>query len=546
MKKIITLVTCISLALLNYGQLANSSFEIWESPLLTNSYNVTGSIAGFTFYVCAPNFSYNELENWSSTNQLTNTPAFGSVELVSESSIAYSGTKSVQITSKSLTITAYLAPGCVGFSQSIDNVVPGLVANGSFNLDPQNLIDDILSGTGLNALNPFTYPGVGEAIDFIPKSISGYYNYTGAVDATTGQIDSFVVVSGLKKNGVVIGYCTERFGNTSSFTPFSVEYTHLNCEIPDTIVTVISASSLAFEIIDGEFILNDDNTGIDGSVLFIDALHLDTILPSEFPPILLSESVVLVENTSASVNILANDTFCDGNILTPILNYSGTEGVASINTSNELEFVPTTGFLGTVTIPYYSCNTVPLCDTAYLTITYEPLAICHANEDNYSLVQNQVSTKDPRLNDIDCGTSITIVAIPLSGVADLNFNGTINYSPNNDFVGTDSLTYSICNNLVTTQCDTASVYYSIVSGINEIGKDLIKFYPNPAKNSLNILVDVKNLIQVEIINTLGEKVLSSTFNYSKTIDLSSLNNGVYFVEIKTEGKKSVRKLQVIK
>lgn len=546
MKKIITLFTFISLTLLNYAQLNNADFETWENPLLTNSFNVTGNVAGLTVYVCASTFSYNELENWSSTNQLTNTPAFGSEELVTESSIAYSGTKSVRITSKDLSITGYLAPGCVALPQTIDNVAPGLIVNGSFKLDPQVLVDELLGGAGLNALNPFTYTGVGEAIDFIPKSISGYYNYTGAVDAGTGQIDSFIVVSGLKKNGEIIGYCSERFASTTSFTQFSIDYTHLNCETPDTIVTVISASSLDFEIVDGEFVMNTSFTGVDGSILFIDDLHIDTILPSEFPPLLLNEDTVILVNTTATISVLSNDTYCDGIIIAPTHFYTGMNGVATVTAGNELEFVPNTDFLGTVTIPYYACNSVPLCDTAYLTITYEPLDICYANNDNYSLVQGQVSTNDPNLNDVDCGTFVTIITNTVNGVADLNFNGTINYSPDNGFVGTDSLTYSICNDLVTTQCDTASIYYSIVSGINEIGENLIQFYPNPAKNTLNILVDVNKLIHVNIINTLGERVLSSTFNNSTIVDLSSLNNGIYFVEIETDGKKSIRKLQVIK
>lgn len=548
MKKIITLISFISITILNFGQLGNPSFENWESPLLTNSFTAAVPFQGTDYYICSNstggNFSYNELQDWSSTNQLTKSADIGNVELVSLSTTAVDGNYSIKIESKSLAITPHFL-NCGGFVPlTLDNVAPGLIVNGSFKLNPSDLANEIITGGGLNSLNPFTYPGVGEPIDFIPKTISGQYNYSGATNG--GTIDSFIVVSGLKKNGEIIGYCTERYASTSSFTPFSIEYTHLSCEIPDTIVTVISSSSLDFEIVDGEFIMNTSYTGVDGSVLYVDDIHLDTILPAEFPPILLNEDTAVLVDTDVTINILANDTFCDGNILAPILNYSGTEGTATINIDNDLEFEPNTGFEGTVSIPYYTCNIVPLCDTAILTITYEPLAICYTYNDNYSLVQNQTSTTDPKLNDDDCGSEITIIEGPVNGVLDFNFNGTINYAPNTDFVGVDSFTYSNCNDLVLDQCDTSTVYYSIVSGINEIGENLIKFYPNPAKNTLNILVDVYSDIEVNIFNTLGEKMTTETFNHSTIIDLSVFNNGIYFVEIETDGKKSVRKLQVIK
>lgn len=548
MKKIITLLSFISISFLNYGQINNASFETWESPLLTKTILDTASVVVFgipvTVYIC-DNFSYNELTNWSSTNQLTKGSNLGSIELVSESNASVDGLKSVMIESKEISLTGYTGAGCTGTPISRENVAPGLIVSGSFVLNTEDLIEDLLGQQDLESLNPFSYPGAGEALDFIPRTISGQYEYTGGTNGS--EVDSFIVISGLKKNGEIIGYASGRFGNAASFTPFSLNYTHLNCLTPDTIVTVISSSNLDFKIVDGVFTLNSTHTGIDGSTLLLDALHLDTISPSEFPPILLNDETTLLVDNTATVNVLANDDFCGAPPITPIEDYTGTDGSATVNAANEMEFIPNTGFIGSVIIPYYACNSIPLCDTAFLTITYEPLPVCFARNDNYSLNVNQTITRDPRLNDTACGTTITIVDLPVNGVADLSFNGEINYSPNTDFIGSDSLTYSICSDLDTTQCNTASVYYSIViSGINEIGENLIKFYPNPAKNNLNITVDVNSVIKVNVFNTLGERVIFTSFENTKTIDLTNLNNGIYFVEIETEGKKSVRKLQVIK
>lgn len=551
MKKIFTFLGLLGFALSTQAQLNNPDFENWESPQLTNSFNVTGNFAGITFYVCAPNFSYNELENWSSTNQLTNTPAFGSVEMVTESSTAFSGTKSVQITSQDLTITAYLAPGCSALPQSIDNVAPGLIVNGSFNLDPQNLIDEIVGGTGLNALNPFTYPGVGEAIDFIPRSISGYYQYTGATDATTGAQDSCIIVSGLKKDGELIGHVVTRLGNASSWTAFTVDYTHLTCEIPDTIVTVISSSSIDLEIVNNEFVINSDFTGVNGSVMLVDDMHLDTITLAEFPPLLAADEDDIFIAQVATVDVLANDEFCDMGTYAPVVIPSTvSNGSASVNASNQVEYTPPVSYTGTETFMYYICNAAMVCDTTTVTITVNPVPICYANDDTRTLNLGSSATDyfDPRVNDVDCGSTITIVvgSEPSLGTAVVESNNFITYSPNNTDGGSDMFKYYTCSPDNPNQCDTATVNISIISGINDLPENTISFYPNPASTSLNIGVDLPGEISINIFNTMGSKMISDVFYNSKEIDLTSLNNGLYFAEISVDGKKSIRKFQVIK
>ena len=58
-------------------------------------------------------------------------------------------------------------------------------------------------------------------------------------------------------------------------------------------------------------------------------------------------------------------------------------------------------------------------------------------------------------------------------------------------------------------------------------------YPNPAHNELNISLD--NVSRVEICDLLGRRILSETYPDSK-INVSSLQQGVYFVKIFTDDK----------
>ncbi len=63
-------------------------------------------------------------------------------------------------------------------------------------------------------------------------------------------------------------------------------------------------------------------------------------------------------------------------------------------------------------------------------------------------------------------------------------------------------------------------------------------YPNPAKNMLH--VEGVGLTQVEVFNIMGQSVMNINENF-ETIDIGHLQNGIYFIRIKTtEGEKTVK------
>jgi len=65
------------------------------------------------------------------------------------------------------------------------------------------------------------------------------------------------------------------------------------------------------------------------------------------------------------------------------------------------------------------------------------------------------------------------------------------------------------------------------------------FYPNPAKNYITIKLNC----DLDIIDIIGRVVLSKTGTYSnQLIDISKLNNGLYFVKIKHNGEEKIEKL----
>ncbi len=89
-------------------------------------------------------------------------------------------------------------------------------------------------------------------------------------------------------------------------------------------------------------------------------------------------------------------------------------------------------------------------------------------------------------------------------------------------------------------CESACAPLSIEvipDAVPEYSKEA-KVYPNPAKNILH--VEGVGLSQVEVFNIMGQSVMNINENF-ETIGISHLQNGIYFIRIKTtEGEKTVK------
>ena len=88
------------------------------------------------------------------------------------------------------------------------------------------------------------------------------------------------------------------------------------------------------------------------------------------------------------------------------------------------------------------------------------------------------------------------------------------------------------------------VYFGVYTNTNNFEKLAVKAFPNPVNNILQI--DVEDAIkEINIFNTLGQLVQTEQVNNNKnTFDVSTLINGIYFVEVKTE--TAVGSLKIVK
>lgn len=85
--------------------------------------------------------------------------------------------------------------------------------------------------------------------------------------------------------------------------------------------------------------------------------------------------------------------------------------------------------------------------------------------------------------------------------------------------------------------------------VNTFTENNISIYPNPAKNQVTISLDNTNEIiaNVNVIDLLGKQVIriNKVNEITKSIDLTTLNTGIYFIEIETQSKLVVKRKLII-
>ena len=86
--------------------------------------------------------------------------------------------------------------------------------------------------------------------------------------------------------------------------------------------------------------------------------------------------------------------------------------------------------------------------------------------------------------------------------------------------------------------DAVGVIHDIAhNDVPENAEEAIAVYPNPLRDRL--MVKAEDLQSVEIYNLVGQKVMVSTFDI---VDMSDLNQGIYFVRINADGKTVTKRV----
>jgi gliding motility-associated-like protein len=205
----------------------------------------------------------------------------------------------------------------------------------------------------------------------------------------------------------------------------------------------------------------------------------------------------------ASGTVASNDSDPDGDNLTftPITTLT-TEGVLVLNPNGTYTFTPSQGFSGAVNIDYVVCDsgTPQLCDTGRLAITVTAIASNRApialNDFNNTIknipVNGSVSQNDSDPDGDAINVDTTPVEAPKNGNITLEANGNYTYTPNNEFVGADTILYKICDNKTPALCDTATLIIEVRPS-NGNGSN-----QKPVANDDNTATPINTLITINV------------------------------------------------
>ncbi|MCB4797974.1 Ig-like domain-containing protein [Neotamlana laminarinivorans] len=212
-----------------------------------------------------------------------------------------------------------------------------------------------------------------------------------------------------------------------------------------------------------------------------DTASVSITVTDEGDAIAVDDAFEVLENASITFNVLSNDTLLDGAELTSV-DASSTNGEVVLNNDYTISYTSNNGFSGEDTFTYTLCDNdeTPTCVTATVTITvidegnpeaFDDIVNISENSSNItiSVLENDTVIDDAVVSSIDNALSV--------GAVVLNTDGTVSYTPPADFTGTDSFTYTICDDDATPYCSTATVNIKIITPmVFNMPSELMEYY----------------------------------------------------------------------
>ncbi len=197
-----------------------------------------------------------------------------------------------------------------------------------------------------------------------------------------------------------------------------------------------------------------DNEGEESNVATV-AITVTAV--SDGPPVAVDDSATTNEGSSVTIDVTANDTDPDGNSTIDKSTVTITQpanGSATVNaTTGVVTYTPNAGFNGTDSFTYtVKDDTGAASNSATVTITVNAVDSGGpaAADDTASTLEDTLVNIDVTANDTDPDgantidkTSIAVQTAPGNGTATPKADGTIDYTPNTGFFGTDTFTYTV-------------------------------------------------------------------------------------------------------
>ncbi|WP_353471673.1 Ig-like domain-containing protein [Salipiger sp. H15] len=224
------------------------------------------------------------------------------------------------------------------------------------------------------------------------------------------------------------------------------------------------------------------------------------VVVDENLPVLVDDALSIVEDLSGSIDLLANDSDIDGDplVLTHINGIAVSEGSVvdlgaagrlTVGAGGTVTYQGGADFNGTTDVTYTVNNVFEA--TLALTATVgndAPLALA----DLATTAEDTPVTLDVLANDSDPESdvlSVTDVGQGSNGSVVLNADGTVTYTPDANFFGTDSFTYTISDGAFT---DTATATVTVTPVNDGITWAINRWGPNTEEGN-SVSIDLSTL-----------------------------------------------------
>ncbi|HEX3764767.1 MAG TPA: Ig-like domain-containing protein [Kofleriaceae bacterium] len=172
-----------------------------------------------------------------------------------------------------------------------------------------------------------------------------------------------------------------------------------------------------------------------------------TVVPVNDPPVALDDSASLDEDTTATIDVVANDSDVDHDVLTVTAVTQPAHGTAAVVSGHEVTYTPAPDYNGADSFTYTVADPSGATATATVTVAIDPVNDPPvATADAIRLDEDTSAMIDVVANDGDVdhdALTVTAVTQPAHGTAAIVDATHVRYTPAPDYNGLDSFSYTI-------------------------------------------------------------------------------------------------------
>ncbi|MFP5401427.1 MAG: retention module-containing protein, partial [Gammaproteobacteria bacterium] len=195
------------------------------------------------------------------------------------------------------------------------------------------------------------------------------------------------------------------------------------------------------------------------------------VTPANDPQVAADDAVTAGEDATltGTVSLIANDSDVDGDALSAVAGTFTTAqgGTIVIAADGSYTYTPPADFTGTDTVEY-TVTDGTLSDTGTLTIE-----VTRANDAPVAANDNAITDEDTPVDidvlandtDTDADSLLVTAAVADNGTVSINPDGTLRYTPDADFNGEDTITYTVRDGQGGTSTATVAVTVGAVADV---------------------------------------------------------------------------------